>query len=55
MADTTTKAKVRWGLLDVAVVVFALTPVLWIMPLSFKTPATLTDGKFIPREWTLEN
>ncbi|TNH28233.1 carbohydrate ABC transporter permease [Micromonospora orduensis] len=53
--ETTTRAKLRWGLLDVLVVVFALVPVLWIASLSFKTPATLTDGKFIPREWTLDN
>jgi len=53
--ELTTKAKVRWGLLDVVVIVFALIPVLWITSLSFKTTATLTDGKFIPREWTLEN
>ena len=33
----------------------ALVPVLWIASLSFKTPATLTDGNFIPREWTLDN
>jgi multiple sugar transport system permease protein len=48
-------ARWRWGLLDVIVVVVALVPVLWIASLSFKTPATLTDGSFIPREWTLEN
>lgn len=48
-------AKWRWGLLDVVVVVFALAPVLWIASLSVKTPATLTDGNFVPREWTLEN
>ncbi|MEU7973548.1 carbohydrate ABC transporter permease [Micromonospora sp. NPDC049089] len=53
--ETTTRAKLRWGLLDVLVVVFALVPVLWIASLSFKTPATLTDGNFIPREWTLDN
>jgi trehalose/maltose transport system permease protein len=29
--------------------------VLWILSLSLKTPATLTDGKFIPRELTLDN
>jgi multiple sugar transport system permease protein len=53
--ETTTRARLRWGLLDVIVVVFALIPVLWIASLSFKTPATLTDGKFIPQEWTLDN
>ncbi|MCW6010870.1 carbohydrate ABC transporter permease [Micromonospora sp. CPCC 205371] len=51
----TRTAKWRWGLLDAVVVVFALVPVLWIVSLSFKTTATLTDGNFIPREWTLEN
>ncbi|MEH1128176.1 carbohydrate ABC transporter permease [Micromonospora sp. CPCC 206061] len=51
----TRTAKWRWGLLDAVVVVFALFPVLWIVSLSFKSTATLTDGNFIPREWTLEN
>jgi multiple sugar transport system permease protein len=51
----TRNAKLRWGLIDVIVVVFALVPVLWIASLSFKTTATLTDGNFIPREWTLDN
>ncbi|SDZ22238.1 carbohydrate ABC transporter membrane protein 2, CUT1 family [Micromonospora pattaloongensis] len=53
--DTGAAAKWRWGLLDLVVVVFALVPVLWIASLSFKTTATLTDGNFIPREWTLDN
>jgi multiple sugar transport system permease protein len=53
--DTSARAKWRWGLLDLVVVVFALVPVLWITSLSFKTTATLTDGNFIPREWTLDN
>ncbi|MEV4343208.1 carbohydrate ABC transporter permease [Actinoplanes sp. NPDC049596] len=50
-----TSAKVKWGLLDAVVVVFALIPVLWIASLSFKTTPTLTDGNFIPRDWTLDN
>ncbi|MEV1286195.1 carbohydrate ABC transporter permease [Micromonospora sp. NPDC049679] len=53
--DTTAGAKWRWGMLDLVVVVFALVPVLWIASLSFKTTATLTDGNFIPQEWTLDN
>jgi multiple sugar transport system permease protein len=55
VADVSTKLKLRWGFLDVVVVVFALVPVLWITSLSFKTTATLNDGNFIPREWTLHN
>ncbi|WP_281419834.1 carbohydrate ABC transporter permease [Actinoplanes toevensis] len=55
MAATTTSDKVKWGLLDAIVVVFALVPVLWIVSLSFKTTPTLTDGNFIPRDWTWDN
>jgi multiple sugar transport system permease protein len=51
----TTAARWRWGVLDLVVVAVALIPVLWITSLSFKTTATLTDGNFIPREWTLDN
>jgi multiple sugar transport system permease protein len=50
-----TAVKWRWGLLDAVVVAYALIPVVWIASLSFKTPATLTDGNFIPRDWTLDN
>jgi multiple sugar transport system permease protein len=47
--------KWRWGLVDLVVVAYALIPVLWILSLSLKTTATLTDGRFVPREWTLDN
>ncbi|MBN0047427.1 carbohydrate ABC transporter permease [Streptomyces actuosus] len=46
---------VRWGVLNVAVVLYALFPVWWIIALSFKDPSTLTDGDYIPRQWTWEN
>lgn len=45
----------RWTILIAAVVAFAMIPVLWIISLSFKTPATVGDGRLIPKEWTLEN
>jgi multiple sugar transport system permease protein len=45
----------RWTIVNVIVVVYALTPVLWILSLSFKTKETLTDGSFIPQSWTLQN
>ena len=45
----------RWTIVNVIVVVYALTPVLWILSLSFKTKETLTDGSFIPKAWTLQN
>ena len=55
LLDTSPKAKIKWGLLDAVVVIFALIPVLWVVSLSLKTTATLTDGNFIPRDWTLGN
>jgi len=51
----TSGRKIRWGLVDILVLVFALVPVLWVVSLSFKTKETLTDGNFIPREWTFQN
>jgi multiple sugar transport system permease protein len=55
MATTTAKQKVGWGAGNVVAIVLAIVPVLWIVSLSFKDPTTITDGKFIPRKWTLEN
>ncbi|APU13005.1 MULTISPECIES: carbohydrate ABC transporter permease [Actinoalloteichus] len=54
-ATATRNRKLGWTLINAVVVVYALVPVLWIASLSFKTPGTITDGNFIPREWTLEN
>ena len=44
-----------WSVGIVVVIVLSLFPVLWLLMLSFKTPATVGDGRFIPAEWTLEN
>jgi multiple sugar transport system permease protein len=44
-----------WSAALVVVVVISLVPVLWIVMLSLKTPATATDGSFIPHQWTLSN
>jgi multiple sugar transport system permease protein len=44
-----------WSTAIVVVVVVSLVPVLWILFLSLKTPATATDGSFIPHAWTLSN
>ncbi|UOZ10023.1 MULTISPECIES: carbohydrate ABC transporter permease [unclassified Amycolatopsis] len=55
MGTVTTGRKLRWGLVDILVLVFALVPVLWVVSLSFKTKDTLTDGYFIPQSWTWQN
>src|SRR5215467_2131204 len=52
---TTTQQKVGWGTANVAVVALALIPVLWMVSLSFKTPAAVLDPSFIPAQWTWGN
>jgi multiple sugar transport system permease protein len=51
----TTKQKVGWGVVTVLVLVYALFPVASILMTSFKTPADLTSGKFMPTQWVGEN
>lgn len=52
---STAKQKSGWGVANTIAVVLALVPVLWIVSLSFKDPATITDASFWPKKWTLEN
>jgi multiple sugar transport system permease protein len=52
---TTAKQKVGWGTANTVAIVLAIVPVLWIVSLSFKDPATITDATFWPKKWTLEN
>lgn len=49
------KSKVWWTIANVIVILYAIIPVLWIVSLSFKPASSVTDGRLIPREWTLEN
>ena len=51
----TTKQKVGWGVVTVLVLIYALFPVASILMTSFKTPADLTSGKFLPTQWVGEN
>ena len=44
-----------WSAMIAIVVLFALIPVLWIVSLSFKTAATVGDGRVIPQKWTFDN
>jgi multiple sugar transport system permease protein len=44
-----------WSSAFALIAVLSLVPVLWIVMLSLKTPATATDGSFIPHQWTLSN
>jgi multiple sugar transport system permease protein len=51
----TPRQRLGWTGAFFVIVVCALVPVVWIVMLSLKTPATATDGSFIPHQWTLSN
>jgi multiple sugar transport system permease protein len=44
-----------WAGADGFVLVLALFPILWIVMLSLKKPADVTDGRFIPKTISLDN
>jgi multiple sugar transport system permease protein len=50
-----TKEFTLWAVGLVAIVLLALFPVLWILSLSLKTSGTVSDGRLIPKEFTLEH
>jgi multiple sugar transport system permease protein len=52
---TTLQQKAGWGIGNFVVVALALIPVLWMVSLSFKTPAAILDPSFIPKSWTWSN
>ncbi len=45
----------KWIILTIFIVIYALIPLAWILSLSFKSPATATDGKIIPSDPSFEN
>lgn len=47
--------RLLWGVGSLAVVVYALIPVAWLVSLSLKRAADLGDGRFLPRVVSLEN
>jgi multiple sugar transport system permease protein len=55
MTEPTQRDRVLWAIGTVVVLFYALIPVVWIASLSFKTPATIGDQRFLPAEWTLDN
>ena len=55
MTTVTPRKKVGWTVVNVLVLLYALVPLLWIISLSFKSTATIADGRFIPQSFTLDN
>jgi multiple sugar transport system permease protein len=50
-----TREYATWSIAILAVLVFSMIPIIWIISLSLKTPETVADGRFIPAQWTLDN
>jgi multiple sugar transport system permease protein len=50
-----TREYALWSIAIALVLIFALIPVIWIMALSLKSPASVADGRFLPSHWTLDN
>ena len=44
-----------WSAALLVITVVSLIPVFWIVMLSLKTGASVTDGSLIPHHWTLSN
>jgi multiple sugar transport system permease protein len=55
MEDRSPRSYLAWTVAIGVILFYALIPVAWLLSLSFKTPATVSDKKFIPQEVTLEN
>lgn len=51
----TPRERALWSIGLAIVLLFALIPVVWIISLSLKDPASVTDQRFIPAEFSLEN
>ncbi len=49
------REKTLWSIAILIVLLFSMIPVLWIISISLKTPATVTDQSFLPTEFSLEN
>ncbi len=55
MQNRSPRAYLGWTLAMGAILFYALIPVVWLISLSFKTPATVSDKKFVPQDTTFDN
>jgi multiple sugar transport system permease protein len=51
----TTRQKSGWITANIVTILLVLIPVVWIVSLSFKDPATITNPTFFPTKWTWQN
>ena len=50
-----TRKKLLWAIAGVAILVYTLLPVVWIVSLSFKKGDDINNQKFFPSEWSWDN
>jgi multiple sugar transport system permease protein len=55
MATLTARQRAGWTTANLVVIALALIPVLWLLSLSFKTPAAVLDPSLWPAQWTWGN
>ena len=51
----TARQKVGWSVANIVTIVLVLIPLVWIISLSFKTTASITDPSYFPVDWTWSN
>ena len=44
--------EVKWIILTILIVIYALIPLAWILSLSLKSASTVTDGKILPTDFS---
>jgi multiple sugar transport system permease protein len=51
----TPRERILWTIAILVVLLYALIPVVWITALSLKPPEQTGDGRFIPKDFSLDN
>ena len=51
----TARQKAGWSVANIVTIVLVLIPLVWIISLSFKTTASITDPTYFPVHWTWGN
>lgn len=49
------KRRLGWSGANILVLIWVLWPLVWILSLSFKTPAAIANGRYLPTQVTLHN
>ena len=49
------REKTWWSVAGVAILIYSLFPIAWILALSFKPPPDIANGQFLPTDFSWEN